>query len=271
MLSRRQWLSGSFAVLVPAVAAFAQQRRGPGDPLRLGVERALADSGLATALLRGFGADTGIVVKPVPGPALALLDAVERGELDALLSNAPAHELRLEQQGLAHDRRPLASGEFVIVGPAPRARQKDPAAIAGLRDGAAALIQLHSAAQAMPGAVTFLSAGDGSGAHLLEQAMWREAKLAPAAPWYLSAEPDTDLIRQVRARGAYALVERGAWAALGGRPLAVLVEGDPRMVEQVHVLRAFRGSHPAGKIFIAWVAGEHGRRIVAAQHAYRAA
>ena len=75
---------------------------------------------------------------------------------------------------------------------------------------------------------------------------------------------------QVRSRGAYALVERGAWTAVGGAPLAVLAEGDPLLAESVHAMRSFRVSHPAGKIFIAWIAGGRGRAVVAKHAGYRA-
>ena len=272
MISRRHLLSASLASVVPASPSFAQQRRSLGDPLRMGVDLALFDSGLAKALLHGFGRDTGIAVLPVAGPALPLLEALERGELDAALSNAPEAETRLVEQGLAHDRHAVADGDFVLVGPAPRRKQKDPAAIIGLRSVAEALFQLRSAALAMPGAVTFMTAADGSGAHVREQALWRHAKLAPAAPWYAVAEPKSGLVAQARARGAYALVERASWAAQsGGAPLAVLVDADPLLTEPIHVMRAFRAIHPAGKLLVAWISGPKGQRIVAAQRGYRAA
>ena len=133
-----------------------------------------------------------------------------------------------------------------------------------------ALIELSNAALALPGAVTFLSAGDGSGTHAAEQALWRLAKIAPAVPWYAAADAKTGLIAQARTRGAYALVERGAWLAQGGAPLAVLVEGDPRMQAPVHVMRSFRINHPAGKIFAAWITGPKGRKVVAGVRGYRA-
>jgi len=105
--------------------------------------------------------------------------------------------------------------------------------------------------------------------HVAEQALWRAARIEPVAPWYVAADPKQPFIAQVRARGAYALVERGAWAALGGAPLAVVVEGDPQLAESVHAMRSFRVSHPAGKIFLAWIAGGRGRAAVAAQHGAR--
>ena len=274
MIDRRRLmrsLLAAAAVVASGTPSRAQQRRSLSDPLRLGVDPALADSGLARALLQGFGRDTGIAVKLVTVPSLPLLDGIDRGEFDAALANAPDAEARLEQQGLAHDRRSIAKGEFVLVGPAPSRHQKDPAAIAGLRDAAEALIQVRGAALAMPDRVEFLSAGDGSGVHVCEQALWRQARLGPAAPWYRSADAQPDLVAQARARGAYALVERGAWAVRGGAPLAVLVEGDPRLAEAIHAMRSFRVAHPAGKIFVAWIAGPKGGRVVSAQRAYRAA
>jgi len=49
----------------------------------------------------------------------------------------------------------------------------------------------------------------------------------------------------------------------------VLVEGDPTLVESVHAMRSFRVSHPAGKIFVAWIAGGRGRVVVASHAGYR--
>ena len=270
MIARRHLFALPIGALLPASAVLAQQRRSLADPLRLGVDTALFESGLAKGLQQSFGRDTGIAVKLVAAPALRLLEGLARGEFDAALANVPDAETKLENQGFAHDRHAIAAGEFVIVGPAPRGKDKDPAAAIGLKNAAQALIQIRKGALAKPGAITFLSAGDGSGTHALEQTLWRSAKLGPAPPWYVAADAGSGLIAQARARGAYALVERGAWAAQGGAPLALLVEGDPALAEAVHVMRAFRVSHPAGRIFVAWIAGPKGRRVVAAQRAYRA-
>ena len=266
MLSRRHLLAAPLATLLPAVSARAQQRKSLADPLRLGVDRALVDSGLAPALLHAFGADTGIAVKAVPGAALPLLDALERGELDAALTNTPEAEIKLDQQGLVHDRQAVAGGEFVIVGPAVRGKGEDVLGAALARDAVGALKRLAAA----PAGFSFLSAADGSGAHVAEQALWRKAGIAPAAPWYVALAPGENLLVQVRARGAFAIVERAAWLARGGgAPLAVRVEGDPALAEQVHVMRSFRVNHPAGKIFVAWIASAKGRRVTAAQRGYR--
>jgi tungstate transport system substrate-binding protein len=251
-----------------AVPAHAQKPSERGGPLRLGVDRALDDSGLARRLRFAFTADTGIAVLLVPGPALGVLEAVKNGETDAALVNAPSAEEPLEQQGLVHDRRTIANGEFIVVGPpaaGARGRVPPPA-----RDAVETFERIRAQAAADPTSLVFLSAGDGSGVHLVEQALWRAARIEPVAPWYVAAEPRRSFTEQVRARGAYALVERGAWTALGGRPLVVVAEGDPLLVESVHAMRSFRVSHPAGKIFVAWIAGGRGRAVVARHAGYRA-
>jgi tungstate transport system substrate-binding protein len=266
MPSRRVFVA---ALATPAFAAraLAQKPSERGGPLRLGVDRALEESGLAERLRHAFGADTGIAVLLVPGPALAVLDAVRDGETDAALVNAPTAEVALEKQGLVHDRRNVASGEFVVVGPMPaavRGRVPPPG-----RSAVEAFERIRDQAAADAESLVFLSPGDGSGVHVVEQALWRAARIEPVAPWYAVAEPGRSFCEQVRSRGAYALVERGAWNAHGGRPLGVLVEGDPLLVESVHAMRSFRAAHPAGKIFVAWIAGGHGRAVVARAAGYR--
>jgi tungstate transport system substrate-binding protein len=274
-MSRRPFLVAAGALLLTPLAA-AQRRPGTGGPLRLGVDRCLVDSGLGPGLQRAFGADTGIVVKLVAGPALAVLEAVTNGEVDAALLNTPDAEMRIAQESLVHDRRPIARGEFIVVGPAQPARGR--AARPG-NSGADALTRIRdlaaSAAQPAlptnsPQAALFLSAGHGSGVHVAEQALWRAARIEPLAPWYQTADPARGFIAQVRERRAYALVERGAWAAQGGAPLAVIVEGDPALVETVHAMRSFRVSHPAGRIFIDWIGGRRGRAVVVSRPGYRA-
>jgi hypothetical protein len=140
MVPRRSLLLASLTLPLAMPPARAQQRRSLADPLRLGADAAVFDSGLARALQQAFGRDTGVVVQVDRRQALPMLDALERGELDAALSNVPEAETRLEAQGLVHDRRAIADGAFVIVGPAPRGKARDPASLAGGHDGAAALV-----------------------------------------------------------------------------------------------------------------------------------
>jgi tungstate transport system substrate-binding protein len=299
-LINRRNLICALPCLMSSEVLWAQQRKSLIDPLRVGVDLAPFESGLGRALQRGFGRETGVAVQLVRKPAMALLEALERGELDTALVNAPKAELKLAQQGLVHSRKLVATSEFVIVGPTKSAvdqianqpkvktpkdsRQKnsaksvsksslqDPAGIIGSHDAADALRRIREEALIARGTVIFLSAGDGSGVHVAEQALWRTAQLAPAAPWYVNAEPAAGtLIQQAKLNNAYALVARSAWASHGGAPLSLLVEGDANLQETVHVMHSFHQKHPAAKLFAAWITGPKGRRVVAANTGYRLA
>lgn len=227
--------------------------------MRLAVDDALADSGLASHLQRGFGRDTGVAVQMLRGPATSVLEALERGEHDATLTNAPTVEMGLEKQGFAHDRRLIATSEFIVVGPSALAKALD-----ARRDAAVALSRL---AQVQ---APFISRADGSGTYLTELALWRAAQVSPEAPWYISAAAGAPLLMLAREHQACLLVERGTWGALGGvRGYAVLVEGDPRLAVDVHVMRGFRTQHPAAKLFSAWISGNKGRQVVASHRGYR--
>jgi len=263
LLTRRSWIAASLAL--------AGARAWPRTPategaLRLGADRSLVDSGLARALARGFGRDTGIAVEVHAQPVMALLEALAAGEYDAGLTNAPQAVARLDAQGLVHDVRSVALGEFVLVGPPPPGVRRR-AAVA--HEIAPALAALHAQAEQDPQSLAFLTAEDGSGEHFVEQAAWRSAHVAPRAPWYQRAGGDASIAAQARARRAWAIVERGAWSVHGGAPLVVHVEGDPTLAEEVQAMRAFHAPHPAGKIFVAWIAGGRGHAIVAAQRGYR--
>jgi tungstate transport system substrate-binding protein len=226
------------------------------NPMTLGVDSALFHSGLAAALQKAFGRDTGVAVTLSPGPALGLLKQMqtEGGPLDALLCNAPAAEMALDKQGLVHDRHLLAHGSFLLVGPGGAAAPW-PALLSALKD--------------QPGAA-FVSSPDGAGAQLVEQALWRSAKLTPAAPWYQLLPAGADVLAQARSRRAWCVVERGEWLARGGAPLAVRAEGAAELAEEVHVMRGFHSKHPAAKLFVAWVSSSKGRAVAARHRGYRA-
>ncbi|MBW8830632.1 MAG: substrate-binding domain-containing protein [Burkholderiales bacterium] len=254
------------AVLAGPAFALAAQRQSLGDPLRLAVDDALFDSGLAASLQRAFGRDTGVAVQLLHGPASGVLEALERGEHDAALTNSPTVEESLDKQGLVHDRHAIARSDFLIVGPKILAK---PLAAGG--DAALALSRLSQAQ------VPFITRADGSGTHLAELSMWRAARIAPVAPWYLNADKDSPLLTQAAQHNACAFVERGVWLASGsgmvGKGYGILAEGDPRLGVDVHVMRTFRAErqHPAGKLFVAWLTGPKGQRVAASHRGYRAA
>lgn len=235
--------------------------------MRLGVEQALFDSGLAAKLRRSFGMDTGIVVELIPASSAATLSALEQGEIDMSMTNAPELEIDLVQQGLAHDHQLIAEGDLVLVGPVTRVgkKMKDPAGMLGVRDIVAALSLFAN------GQTRFISAGEGSGAHLAEQTLWNSAQVIPTDPWYSMADSSSQVLAQAATQGAYTLVERNLWLSNSIKPLGIVVEGDPRMKLEIHVLQSFRNDHPATKLFGKWLTDRAGRRVINSVGGWRAA
>lgn len=264
VLLRRRSLLGVLAGLsLPALAQRPASKR-----VHVGVEAALMSSGLAQRLRQTIGRDTGLAIEWRAGPGGTLLPLLERGEIDAALTQSPQHELALERRNLLHDRRPVARSELVLVGPAPKRTRKnqaaggDPAGIAGLGDASAALQGIARAGAG--GAASFVAHGEPSGARELEQALWKALGLQPLGPWLRTAGAGpTAVLDMARQTQSYALIERGVWQAHGAKSgLAILLEGDPRLAATYHVMRSFRVNAPGGKLLVSWLAGPSGQRVV---------
>lgn len=260
-MRRRTVLATAASLVAPAPAVLGQPRGVRADQrLRCGAELALMASGLARALQAAFGRDTGIAVQLLAAPATALLSAVKEGEVDCALCNAPDEEVALEKQGLLHSRHRLATGAFLLVGPAggpPLAARTVAAALAEVAGGRATA------------AAPFLTAGDGSGTHLAELRLWRAAGIEPRPPWYRPGATDRPLLAQLRSGDAWGLVERGAWLASAGGRARVAALDDPALDVPVHALRSFRSPHPAGRLWSSWVGGGRGRAVAGARPGYR--
>jgi tungstate transport system substrate-binding protein len=175
------------------------------------------DSGLLDVLVPIFERTTGYTVKTISvgtGQALAL---AARGEADVTLCHAPSLEKQYLADGKVRHRRLVMYNDFVIVGPT-----ADPAKVAGEKGAVAALRRI-----AATGA-RFVSRGDKSGTHTLELALWKDAGVTPAAPWYLeSGQGMGATLGLADDRRAYTLTDRATLLAFGKRvALRIMVEGD---------------------------------------------
>src|SRR2546427_1987265 len=162
------------------------------------------DSGLLDVLAPIFERRTGYTVKTISvgrGQASAL---AARGEADVTRCHASSLETHYLADGRMTNRRLVMYNDFVIVGP-----EADPARIAGERSVVAALRRIAGAG------ARFVSRGDKSGTHALELALWKQAGVGPAAPWYIQSGRGIGAALGLgRRRRAYTLTGRGARVAL---------------------------------------------------------
>jgi tungstate transport system substrate-binding protein len=136
--------------------------------------------------------------------------------------------------------------------------------VRGLRDAPQALKRIRAAG------AKFVSRGDDSGTHKKELQLW--ALAGGLAPWpgYLSAGQGAGrVLMMAHELDAYDLVDRATHRQLAKRyPLAILVEGDPRLLNEygVTTLKPAAGrpvNEPDAAAFAAWLVSDDARRIIA--------
>jgi tungstate transport system substrate-binding protein len=217
------------------------------SPLRLGTTYTVQQSGVLAVLESLW---TGSRFTTVVAPSGQILRAAANGDLDVVITHAPALEQRvLVDPGHALLRCPLVASRFAIVGPA-----ADPARVAAAPSAAAAFRRI--AAIGGP----FVSRGDSSGTHLKELALWQAAGVTPAARWRLESGADqAATLHLADERDAYALADLPTYAKLRDLGLRVLFVADTALTNPytLYVVRHPNAPSAAGA-FARW-ASEAGR------------
>src|SRR6266702_4731184 len=173
---------------VAAVFLMAAACRAGPAPLRLGTTYTVQQSGTLAVLESLWTGPPPFTT--VVAPSGQILRAAANGDLDVVITHAPALEQRLlVGPGYALLRCPLAASRFAVVGPA-----ADPARVATAATAAEAFRRIAGAGG------PFVSRGDSSGTHVKELALWRAARVAPAARWSLASAAGQAAPRQVPAR-----------------------------------------------------------------------
>lgn len=221
------------------------------------------DAGLLDSLLPVFEQRTAYQVKVVAvgsGQALAM---ARRGDADVVLSHAPEAEQVLVDSGYLVRRRRVMHNDFLLVGP-----PDDPAGLRGGTDAAAALRRLAGRGAEGGGTITFISRGDRSGTHLLEQRLWRAAASRPPPPapetgWYLEAGQGMAATLQIAdQKRAYTLTDRATYLAWRERlALVPIVEGDSALYNVYHVMEA-RDAGPAARALADFFVSPDAQRII---------
>lgn len=247
--------------VVLAVAACGGPAAGPAAgpsgerTLILATTTSTQDSGLLDELLPAFTEATGWAVKPVAVGSGQAIEMGRRGEADVLLVHSPAAEEEYVAEGTAGRRLLVMHNDFVLLGP-----EDDPAGVRGLPVDEA--MRRIAETQAV-----FVSRGDESGTHSRELSLWEEAGVTPGAPWYQETGQGMGATLRVAAeKGGYTLADRGTYLTQSAG-LAVLVEGDPGLLNVYHVIevteRAGERVQPEGAAaFADWITGQDAQRRI---------
>jgi len=220
-------MKGRAVALLAALAILcALPFGGFAAELRLGATHTLEDSGILPVLVAAFTRATGIAVKPVVAGTGQVMKYAENGDVDIVFTHSRKDEEKLIARGIGLVRADVMWNDFVIAGPA-----ADPARVRGGRDAAIALKRIREAR------AKFVSRGDDSGTHKKELELWAAAGgLAPWAGYIPSGQGAGRTLMVASEMEAYDLVDRATLKQMSKRfPLAVLVEGDPRLLNEYGV------------------------------------
>lgn len=270
-------LVGVFAFAVVAGAVFLgmgyKRFFAPQKPITLATTTSTQDSGMLDYLLPVFTKETGIPVKVVAvgsGEALAM---AQRGDADVVLAHSPAAEESFVAKGYGVDRRTVMHNDFVLVGP-----PSDPAGVKGGKDVAAALKKI-----AQTGSL-FVSRGDKSGTHAKELTLWAKTGLPlvpspgwggttpvrPSGVWYLEAGQGMgEVLQMASQKKAYTLADRSTYLARkGGLFLDIVVEGEPNLFNQYHVMAVNPEKNPrvdfkGAEKFVSFMVAPNTQKLIA--------
>jgi tungstate transport system substrate-binding protein len=223
------------ALIVTLSLVHSAAAQAPSTTVILSTTTSTQDSGLLDVLVPAFERKSGYTVKTISvgtGQALAL---AARGEADVTLAHAPSLEKKYVAEGKMTNRRLVMYNDFLIIGP-----QDDPAKIKGEKSAVAALKKIAATGS------RFVSRGDKSGTHTLELALWKQAGVAPAAPWYIeSGQGMGGTLGIADDRSAYTITDRATLLAFSKRVrLVPMVEGDRPLLNIYSVMEVNPANGP---------------------------
>jgi len=230
--------------------------------IKLASTTSVDNSGLLAAILPGFTKASGIEVHVLALRTGQALDTARRGDADLVLVHDPEAEQKFLDEGHGINRRQIAWNDFIVVGP-----EVDPAHVKGGRDSVAAFTAIAKAG------ATFVSRGDRSGTNALELRLWKAAGIEPksGAGWYRDIGGGMgQALNAAAATPAYTLSDRGTWISFKNkRPLVVVVEGDPKLLNRYDVIELNPAKHAGAKLEAAhrlaeWLVSAAGRQAVGA-------
>jgi tungstate transport system substrate-binding protein len=254
------FLAGGLAVLA-GDASYAADKPTLQSIL-LASTTSVDNSGLLARIIPIFTKESGIEVRVLAQGTGQALATAAHGDADLVLVHDPEAEQKFLAAGDGVDRRQIAWNDFIVIGP-----RSDPARIAGDHDAVAALKTIAAAG------APFVSRGDKSGTDALEHRLWRAAAIDPVkaggGSWYRDIGGGMGAaLNAARAMGAYTISDRGTWLSFGNKSdLAVLVEGDPGLLNRYDVILLDPKRHPEAKQqparrFALWLVSPEGQAAI---------
>lgn len=227
--------------------------------IKMSTTTSTENSGLLKFLLPKFEEKTGYSVQVIAVGSGKALKMGEDGDVDVVLSHAPAAEKEFVEKGFGDKRYPVMYNDFVVLGP-----EADPAGIKELKTTAESFAKIAETKS------PFISRGDDSGTHKKELKIWETAKIKPEGEWYREAGDGMEKVIQMSGElNAYTLADRGTWLAVMSKsPLKILHEGDKELFNPYGIMAVSQKRYPdinhdGAQALIDWMVSEEGQAAIA--------
>lgn len=251
-LSRWRQAGAFLLVALLALPLFAAER------IRLATTTSTYNSGLLDALLPEFERATGIQVQVLSVGTGQALRLGRDGDVDLVMTHAPAAEEAFVEAGHGIDPRRLMYNDFVLVGPA-----NDPV---GLRESEGVVEAFERMAR---GNTPFISRGDDSGTHKKELEIWALTQYDPSfAHYHAVGQGMGRVLLMASEMQGYTLTDRGTWLAMRQRlDLELLAEGSIDLANPYQVILVNPQRHPhvqlaAATQFRDWLVSAEGQALI---------
>jgi tungstate transport system substrate-binding protein len=222
--------------------------------LAIGVTTTLEDAGLLTELVNAFQQKYEITVKPIVAGSGQIHKLLEQGDLDLAITHDPAGEKNLVDKGIIKQRIPLMQNDFVIVG-----LKTDPAHIKLSLTPDEALKKIINVN------ALFVSRGDNSGTHQMEQGWWQKTNRYPDEQYYLKTGTGMGTTLNVAAeRNAYTFVDRATWTNFANKQKLALLFEDSELMPNIYSLLLKNEAPPQEKVILwrDWISEGQGHQII---------
>ena len=228
--------------------------------LRLGTTTSVENSGLLRQLLPIFEKKCECTVQVIPVGSGRALELGRRGDIDALITHAPADEQRFIADGYGINRRLVMHNYFVLLGPSPLATDDILSGLAKIADNK----------------LRFVSRGDDSGTHKKEITLWQQAQRLPtikkdiSGEWYVSAGVGMgQAIVMADELRAYVLSDYGTYLYFRDKvELRPLSSPQQLLQNQYSVITVNPARHPhinadKARLFSDWLLTKETQRLIA--------
>jgi len=217
------------------------------------------DSGLLNYLLPVFTRETGWEVDTIAVGTGAALKMGRDGDADVLLVHAKADEIKFVADGYGVKRYDVMYNDFLVVGPNPSAIAHNSDVIQTFKD---------IAARNLP----FVSRGDNSGTHTMENNLWKAAGIDPKSFSNYSSvgQGMGATLQMANELKAYILTDRATWLTLTRDKkidLPAVCEKAQDLLNYYGVIAVNPAKYPGinaagGQAFVDWMLKDSTQRLI---------